>query len=79
MDIFAIFFLACFSVALGIVITLSVQYYIFYVYLKRSPTAINYPHKNSLDYSLPSVSNLIFLISNKINKYYYLNIYSIYQ
>ncbi|KAF7286725.1 PDZ domain containing 8 [Rhynchophorus ferrugineus] len=54
MDIFAIFFLACFSVVLGIIITLSVQYYIFYVYLKRSPIAINYPHKNSLDYSLPN-------------------------
>ncbi|XP_030755746.1 PDZ domain-containing protein 8 [Sitophilus oryzae] len=53
MDIFAIFVLVCFCIVLGIILTLSVQYYIFYVYLRKSPKAINYLHKNSLDYSLP--------------------------
>ncbi|XP_018569402.1 PDZ domain-containing protein 8 [Anoplophora glabripennis] len=53
MDIFAIFFLGCISVLFGIILTLSVQYYILYIYLKKSPVAKPSLRRNSVDYSLP--------------------------
>ncbi|XP_072392381.1 PDZ domain-containing protein 8 [Diabrotica undecimpunctata] len=53
MDIFATFFLACVSVLFGIILTLSVQYYVLYVYLKKSPVAKPPVTKNTAEYSLP--------------------------
>ncbi|XP_056649071.1 PDZ domain-containing protein 8 isoform X1 [Diorhabda sublineata] len=53
MDIFATVFLACISVLFGIILTLGVQYYILYVYLKKSPIAKPSVTKNSVDYNLP--------------------------
>lgn len=56
MDIFAIFFVAVISVMFGIILTLSVQYYIFYIYLKKSPVATIVSQKKTFDYFLPEVS-----------------------
>lgn len=56
MDIFAIFFVALISVMFGIILTLSVQYYIFYIYLKKSPVATIASQKKTFDYFLPEVS-----------------------
>ncbi|XP_060526911.1 PDZ domain-containing protein 8 isoform X2 [Cylas formicarius] len=53
MDIFAIFFLSLVSLVFGIILTLCVQYYVVYVYLRKGPIAHPYYPKNSLDYSLP--------------------------
>ncbi|KAJ8936902.1 hypothetical protein NQ318_010929 [Aromia moschata] len=53
MDIFAILFLGCISVLFGIILTLGVQYYILYVYLRKSPVAKPLLRKDSEDYSLP--------------------------
>lgn len=53
MDIFAIFFVAVISVMFGIILTLSVQYYIFYIYLKKSPVATIVSQKKTFDYFLP--------------------------
>lgn len=59
MDIFALFFLSCISVLIGVILTLTVQYYILYIYLKKAPIAKHTVQKNPLDYSLPEVSYLI--------------------
>lgn len=62
MDIFAILFLGCISVLFGVILTLTVQYYILYVYLKKGPVAKPDLKKTSLiDYSLPQVSNILVL------------------
>lgn len=62
MDIFALFFLGCISVLFGVILTLTVQYYILYVYLKKGPIVKPTLQKNSVDYSLPEVSNIHFEI-----------------
>ncbi|XP_050296074.1 PDZ domain-containing protein 8 isoform X2 [Anthonomus grandis grandis] len=54
MDFFAILFVSIISVFFGIILTLCIQYYVFYVYLKKSPIASNVTHKKSYDYSLPN-------------------------
>ncbi|CAH1154690.1 unnamed protein product [Phaedon cochleariae] len=53
MDLFALLFMACISILFGVILTLCVQYYILYVYLKKSPIAKSTLNKNSADYSLP--------------------------
>lgn len=58
MDIFALFFLSCISVLIGVILTLTVQYYILYIYLKKAPIAKPTVQKNPLNYSLPEVSFL---------------------
>ncbi|XP_045460736.1 PDZ domain-containing protein 8 isoform X1 [Harmonia axyridis] len=52
MDFFGLIFLSLVSVVLGIVITLVVQYYIFYAFFKKSPLAKT-PEKPTTNYSLP--------------------------
>lgn len=57
MDIFALFLLSCVSVLIGVILTLTIQYYIIYrFYLKKGPIAKPTIQKNSVDYSLPEVS-----------------------
>lgn len=63
MDIFAIFFVALISLIAGIIITLCIQYYIFYVYLKKPPLSSGPTPKKSFEYYLPDVSILI----NRVN------------
>ncbi|CAH1188292.1 unnamed protein product [Phyllotreta striolata] len=53
MDIFTAIFLACISVLFGVILTLCVQYYILYVYLKNSPSAKPSLNKDPVNYSLP--------------------------
>ncbi|XP_019767853.1 PDZ domain-containing protein 8 isoform X1 [Dendroctonus ponderosae] len=53
MDIFAIFFVALISLIAGIIVTLCIQYYIFYVYLKKSPLSSGTTPKKSFEYYLP--------------------------
>lgn len=62
MDIFAIFFVALISMFFGIILTLCVQYYIFYVYLRKSPLVSSSAHKKSFDYTLPNVSIILLLL-----------------
>lgn len=59
MDIFAIFLVAVVSLMFGIILTISVQYYIFYIYLKKSPVATIVSQKKTFDYFLPEVSVLV--------------------
>lgn len=66
MDIFALFFWGCISVLFGVILTLTVQYYILYVYLKKGPIAKPIPQKNSVDYSLPEVSYVIKILNTNI-------------
>ncbi|CAG9766081.1 unnamed protein product [Ceutorhynchus assimilis] len=54
MDLFAILFVALISLMFGIILTICVQYYVFYVYLRKSPRASSFTHKKSLDYNLPN-------------------------
>ncbi|KAJ8920552.1 hypothetical protein NQ315_005421 [Exocentrus adspersus] len=53
MNIFVIFIFGCVSVLFGIILTLAVQYYILYIYLKNSPAAQPHRKKSFADYSLP--------------------------
>ncbi|XP_066255408.1 PDZ domain-containing protein 8 [Euwallacea similis] len=53
MDLFGIFFVAFVSVFFGIILTLYIQYYVFYIYLKKSPIVTSASHKKSFDYTLP--------------------------
>lgn len=67
MDIFALFFWGCVSVLFGVILTLTVQYYILYVYLKKGPIAKPTVQKNSVDYSLPEVSFVTFVMITNLN------------
>ncbi|CAH1980630.1 unnamed protein product [Acanthoscelides obtectus] len=53
MDIFGVLFLVCISVLFGVILTLAVQYYILYVYLKKEPVAKPSQRPNSIEYKLP--------------------------
>ncbi|KAL1491277.1 hypothetical protein ABEB36_011896 [Hypothenemus hampei] len=51
---FALLFVALISLLVGVILTLCVQYYVFYAYLKKSPLAHDNSLKKSLiDYTLP--------------------------
>lgn len=61
MDLFAVFFLSCISVLFGIILTLCVQYYVIYIYLKKSPQVKCIERPNLFnDYNLPEVTELKF-------------------